>query len=289
MVVFLQSGIVLAVAGHLGQCRCGPSLRGACFVLVRVRFTPGKILRVRATNERNAQRCSPFEVMIRKGRLLESLPGVLTSPAWPAALSGSAYLMDMTEADKRVPDLDERRWSALMVSAQAGNESDYRQLLTEVVDVIDNYLRRRFGSHDFVEDCVQEALIAMHRARHTYDPHRDFRPWLYAIVRNKAIDFFRRQSTRAKAHDHYRTEQEILSQPGRPSAATGEISELGILAGLSEPHREVLVLTKVVGFSIAETAGKLGISESAVKVRVHRAVRKLRRLLEADDAEAGAN
>ena len=184
---------------------------------------------------------------------------------------------------------DEHRWSALMVSAQAGNEADYRQLLLELADAIHRFLRSRFGSHEFIEDCVQESLIAVHQARHTYDPRRPFRPWLFAIVRNKAIDFFRRQSTRTKAHDHYQTEQEVLSQPGRSRFAPGEISESGILDRLSEPHREVLVLTKIVGFSIAETAGKLGISESAVKVRVHRAVRKLRRLMEVDESEAGAN
>jgi RNA polymerase sigma-70 factor (ECF subfamily) len=182
---------------------------------------------------------------------------------------------------------DEQRWSALMVRAQAGDEADYRQLLVEVAEAIHAFLRSRFGSSEFVEDCVQESLIAVHQARHTYDPRRPFRPWLFAIVRNKAIDYLRRQRTRARVHDHFQTEQEILSQPGSARSEPGERFELGILDGLSEPHREVLVLTKVIGFSIAETSAKLGISESAVKVRVHRAVGKLRRLLEAGNSDSG--
>ena len=82
---------------------------------------------------------------------------------------------------------DEHRWSVLMVNAQSGNESDYRQLLKELAIVIHKFLRRRFGNHHFIEDCVQEALIAVHQARHTYDPQRPFRPWLFAIVRHKAV------------------------------------------------------------------------------------------------------
>lgn len=130
---------------------------------------------------------------------------------------------------------------------------------------------------------MQEALIAVHQARHTYDKKRAFRPWLFAIVRNKAIDFLRQQRTREKALDHYQREQEILRQPGSQDASRGNIIEGRLLGLLPEQHKEVLVLTKVIGFSITETAERLGVSESAVKVRVHRAVGKLRKLLERDE------
>lgn len=178
---------------------------------------------------------------------------------------------------------DEHRWSSLMVAAQAGNESDYRQLLGELAGVIHNFLRSRFGNHHFVEDCVQEALIAVHQARHTYDPRRAFRPWLFAIVRNRTIDILRQRRTREKVHDRFQKEQEILSQPGQQDFERGEFAEGRLLELLPVQHREVLVLTKVIGFSVAETAERLGISEGAVKVRVHRAIRKLRRLLETDE------
>lgn len=179
---------------------------------------------------------------------------------------------------------DELRWSSLMVGAQAGNESEYRQLLEELSGVIHNFLRSRFGNHHFIEDCVQEALIAVHQARHTYDPKRPFRPWLFAIVRNRAIDFLRQQRTRDDAQDRFRREQQVLSQPGRQDFARGEITEGRLLELLPKPHREVLVLTKIIGFSVAETANQLGISEGAVKVRVYRAIRKLQNLLEADSS-----
>lgn len=177
-------------------------------------------------------------------------------------------------------ETDEHRWSSLMVSAQAGNESDYRQLLKELAGVIQKFLQSRFGNYHFIEDCVQEALIAIHRARHTYDPKRPFRPWMFAIVRNKAIDFLRRQRARETALDTFQREQETLAQPGRQNFSRNEFSEGRLLDLLPEQHKEVLLLTKIIGFSVAETAEKIGISEGAVKVRVYRAIRKLRQLLE---------
>ena len=178
---------------------------------------------------------------------------------------------------------DENRWSALMVSAQAGNQDDYQALLEELGDVVHRFLCSRFGHHHFIEDCVQEALVAVHQARHTYNPRHPFRPWLFAIVRHKTIDILRKQRTREKATDQYTREQQVLSQPfDTPEAGDGML-ENGLLDKLPDQQREILVLTKVIGYSIAETAGKLGISQSAVKVRVHRAIRKLRQLLEEDE------
>ena len=183
----------------------------------------------------------------------------------------------------RMQERDEHRWSRLMTGAQAGNESDYRQLLNDLADVTERFLRSRFGNYHFIEDCVQEALIAIHQARHTYDPKRPFRPWFFAIIRNKAIDFLRQQRTREKAFDHFQREQEVLGRQDSQGYSGGDLIEGRLLELLPEQHKEVLVLTKVIGFSIAETAEKLGISESAVKVRVHRAIGKLRKLLVKDE------
>lgn len=178
---------------------------------------------------------------------------------------------------------DEQRWSALMVSAQSGNESDYRQLLGELSDVVQRFLRSRFGNRPIIEDCVQEALIAIHQARHTYNPNRPFRPWLFAIVRNRTIDTLRKQKQRDNVAENYKREQEVLAQSNGQMAYPNEIAEGPLFRSLSSQHREVLILTKIIGFSIAETAEKLHISESAVKVRVHRAIGKLRKLMREDE------
>jgi RNA polymerase sigma-70 factor (ECF subfamily) len=179
---------------------------------------------------------------------------------------------------------DEQRWSALMVSAQEGNESDYRQLLGELSGVAQGFLRNRFGGHSLVDDCVQEALLAVHQARHTYDPNRLFRPWFFAIVRYAAIDTLRRQQRRERVAERYRRAQRLLGEPVGQSACGDEHIDDTLLRALSRPYREVLVLTKVFGFSIAEAAERLDISESAIKVRVHRAKQKLRQLMAVNDS-----
>lgn len=166
-----------------------------------------------------------------------------------------------------------------MASAQLGHEADYRQLLGEVGDAVSHYLRSRFGAHDMVEDCVQDVLIAVHQARHSYDPQRQFRPWLFAIVRHKSIDHLRRRGR------HPSTES--LEEGAMLLASAGDSMENTVAGGhmiraLAAPQREAIVLTKIVGLSTAEAAARLAISESALKVRVHRGVSRLRRLLEGE-------
>ena len=172
---------------------------------------------------------------------------------------------------------DEQRWSSLMASAQAGNESDYRQLLGELSELVSRYLRTRLGGYDFVEDCVQDVLIAIHEARHTYDPRRPFRPWLFAIIRHKSTDAIRRAEVRGR---YFGAEQEGVEPAGDGPEA--QVDSGRLLAQLPANLREPLTLTKIVGLSTAEAAGRLQISESALKVRVHRAVKRLRKWMETE-------
>ena len=173
---------------------------------------------------------------------------------------------------------DDRRWSALMASAQSGNEEDYRQLLVELSELVSRYLNSRLGGYDFVEDCVQEVLIAVHEARHTYDARRPFRPWLFAIVRYKSTDAIRRAEVRGR----YFSPEGSAQEP----AISGPDEELAggrLIAGLPSSLRDPLTLTKIVGLSTAEAASRLKLSESALKVRVHRAVKRLRKMMESDE------
>lgn len=173
---------------------------------------------------------------------------------------------------------DDRRWSSLMASAQSGNEEDYRQLLGELSELVSRYLNSRLGGYDFVEDCVQEVLIAVHEARHTYDARRPFRPWLFAIVRYKSTDAIRRAEVRGR----YFSPEDSAQEP----ATSGPDEELvggRLIEGLPSSLRDPLTLTKIVGLSTAEAASRLQLSESALKVRVHRAVKRLRKMMEFDE------
>ena len=203
------------------------------------------------------------------------------------AVSQSSGIAVVKAKSNRDYDADEQRWSELMVAAQAGDEVRYQQLLTELSTVIKRYLVSRLGRHEFIEDCVQDSLIAIHQARHTYRSERPFRPWLFAIVRNKSIDMLRRNKSYEKALDAH-TEQALEDSDGGLSPYSGQAMDTSITQGrlieaLAPPFRQVIVLTKLIGFTNAEAAKELNISETAVKVRVHRAIAKLKSLLEAEE------
>jgi RNA polymerase sigma-70 factor (ECF subfamily) len=176
------------------------------------------------------------------------------------------------------------RWTGWLARYRGGDRAAYRDLLVELGDVIEAYLRRHFGAGEFLEDCTQECLLAIHRSLATYDPARSFRPWMFTIVRHKAIDVLRRRGTRTR---HEVSESAGLMEGSHaysPPLAEHAVQAAQILSALEPEHRDALVLTKLQGYSLAEAAERAGISASAMKSRVHRALKGARRLLEDEDA-----
>ena len=125
---------------------------------------------------------------------------------------------------------------------------------------------RRVGA-DTAEDLVQETLIALHSRRATYDPGQPLTAWVYGIARYKMIDEFRRVRRRATvplddvAELFAADETEALS-------ARRDVEKL--LLRLPEAKRALVRAIKLDGHSVAETAAQAGMSETAVKVSVHR-------------------
>jgi len=175
---------------------------------------------------------------------------------------------------------DEQRWSAWMARSLAGDREAYAKLMAELADVVESYLRARFGSvreSDFLEDCVQEALLALHRVRHTWDAQRPFRPWMFAVVRHKVIDLLRRNEVR---RSESASAEELAGREPDPSQ---RIDGARLLAALEPADREALVLTKLEGYSLEEAAARTGVSVSAMKSRVHRAVQRVQKRLREED------
>lgn len=161
-----------------------------------------------------------------------------------------------------------------MAAAQRGDRRAYEQLLRELGSAIELYVRRRFASLMFVEDCVQECLLAIHKGRHTYNPQRPFRPWLFAIVRNRVIDLLRGNYEGNGAPGADAAHIYAHPDPG------DELAAGDVLDRLAPQQRRALTLTKIYGYSVAEAAAQSGISESAMKSRVSRALRAASQLLE---------
>jgi RNA polymerase sigma-70 factor (ECF subfamily) len=169
----------------------------------------------------------------------------------------------------------EARLMPLWQRAQAGDEAAYRQALERIAARLRGYLRRRLqGLPDEVEDLVQETLLALHLQRGTYDPALPVSAWVLAIARHKLVDLWRRRGRREALHDPLDdVDDAALVQPETESTAP---RDLGVLLGsLPAAQRAAIVLTKIDGLSVAEAAQRTGASESAIKVQVHRGLKKL--------------
>lgn len=171
-------------------------------------------------------------------------------------------------------------WSMLMLAAQQGDAASYRRLLTEITPPLKSFLRARFFSRDHIDDIVQEILLAIHAARHTYRPEQPFRNWMYGVARHKMIDYMRkwgRQNANEISDDELVTFLADKANNPEEALSTKDIEQA--LKRLPEKQRQVLLLTKVEGFSMAEAAQKLGMTETAVKVTAHRAYKKMKEWL----------
>ncbi len=115
-------------------------------------------------------------------------------------------------------------------------------------------------------------------------PHRPFRAWLFAIVRNRAIDMLRRQRAHSRIFSAGLDDPDTLAMcsAGDDEQQIRDASAGSVLAALNPQQREALTLTKLLGFSITEAADRLGISRTAMKVRVHRATLAAAKALEGD-------
>ena len=85
-----------------------------------------------------------------------------------------------------------------MALAQAGDHEAYRALLDDVSTMLKGFLRRRLADPEEAADVLQDILLALHRARHTYDSARPFEPWLFAIVHHTLVDHVRRRKRVAR-------------------------------------------------------------------------------------------
>lgn len=96
----------------------------------------------------------------------------------------------------------ERELQALMVAGLEGDAAAHKALLSKLSSHLRAYFKGRLArmgrSAVEAEDLVQEALIAIHTRRHTYDSSQPFTPWAYAIARYKFLDHLRRTKTSIK-------------------------------------------------------------------------------------------
>jgi len=173
-----------------------------------------------------------------------------------------------------VSSTDEAELARLMRAAIAGDERAYEDFLHRTAQLVRGYCRSRItrGGID-PEDIVQETLLAVHTKRHTWRQESPISPWLYGIARYKLVDAFRRRGRAVEVEiDEI---AEILAAPEQEGASDREIER--VLGSLPEGQKAVVSSISVDGFSIGETAVKLGMKENAVRVALHRGLATISR------------
>ena len=159
------------------------------------------------------------------------------------------------------------------------------QALAEIYDryaaPIYGYLYRVLGEASQAEDLTSEVFLKLLQALHTNRAPRDrLEGWLYRVAHNLAMDWFRRQ----KKGPGIPLVEDLVADDGQPS----DIVEDGqfrrqLRAGirrLTPDQQRVILLRFAEGFPAAVVARLMGKSEGAVKILQHRAVNRLRKLLE---------
>ncbi len=174
---------------------------------------------------------------------------------------------DPHQAGSAAPTDRGQRRAQWMARAQTGDAEAYRALLDDVGPAVLSFLSRRIDDRDDLADAYQETFLALHRARHTYQPARPIEPWLFAIARNVAADFGRRRRRRAGHEIVTDNAPEPTVEPERDVGARLEAA----LRALPTRQREALQLLKFQGLTVAEAAARAGTTPGALKVRAHRA------------------
>lgn len=172
----------------------------------------------------------------------------------------------------------------LMRAAIGGDQTSYRRLLSSLTPALRTVARRscaRVGlDGGEAEDVVQEVLIAVHLKRQTWDTERPFIPWIMTITRNKLIDARRRKGNRHSLPIDDLTD--ILAAEGSDDAM--DRHDLDRLLGkLNGRQRDLVRYLSVEGRSVQETAARLDMSEGAVRVALHRAIKALAALYRRDE------
>lgn len=173
----------------------------------------------------------------------------------------------------------EHQLRPLWLSAQAGDEEAYRRALALVAERLRGYFARRMAgfSHD-LEDLVQETLLALHLQRGTYDANVPVTAWVHGIARHKLVDLWRRRGRSERLFESFDELPEALHPVSRDEVQTRHDLRV-LLDALPPAQRAAIVDTKLEGMSVADAARREGVSESAVKVNVHRGLKRLAKLI----------
>ena len=182
---------------------------------------------------------------------------------------------------KDVPQSEpfESRLKPLWTLAQDGDESAYRASLAMIALRLRVFFGRRLSSaSDEVEDLIQETLLALHLHRGTYSSEIPVSAWVHAIARHKLIDLLRRRGRREAVHESFDATDEAM-HPVVDADQQARRDLFSLMNSLPHLQQQAILLIKIEGLTAVEASRRTGVSVSALKVQVHRGLRRLAKIV----------
>lgn len=181
----------------------------------------------------------------------------------------------------------EEEWTNWLRLALAGDVQAYNRFLVSVTPYLRSVARHRCDQYGApqseAEDVVQEVLLAIHLKRGTWDSSRPLGPWLSAIVRNKLVDSLRRRGR----HENVPIDDvsDLLEGADGTHEAADRLDTETMLTRLKDPQRDIVRSISIEGQGTRETAARLKMTEVAVRVALHRALKTLAALYRSERHE----
>lgn len=211
---------------------------------------------------------------------MKHAPPHLTLVKNEAAPDGHDFRNDLQSKSVAL-DVD---WSVLMARGQAGDRDSYRRLLEQITPYLRLVAGKSHRNKSDVEDAVQEVLLTIHVVRATYDPTRPFGPWLLAIANRRIIDGLRRQGRRRLRETVLTSEHDSFVEDLSSFGDNSDYRALeGALENLSPAQRQAIQLLKLKELSLRQASVVSGVSITTLKVTTHRALKRLRALMNKKD------
>ncbi len=180
----------------------------------------------------------------------------------------------------------QRRLIDLMIAYQSGKIEAFESLYEVLRPTLYQYLLYKTFNQSLSEDLLQESFLQLHRSRRTYLPGKPVLPWALAIARNVYLMDGRARRRREKHETHRETPlPEHATTQGLDRMADHETLRRA-LSLLSTDQPEILLMHHAWGLSFREIGGILGILRTTAKLRAHRAIKNLRKILGVSVAEA---
>lgn len=173
-------------------------------------------------------------------------------------------------------DEKSKRLGQLLVQAQEGNNSAYNEFLEELTKELRPFLQKRIQNPEHTEDVLQDVLIAIHMARHSYRPEASLAPWIYAIATHRMLDYFRRFRRQEKRETSMSLDFDIAAN-GDAKIEHWNLTEVELaLHQLPSKQKKIITMLKLEGYSVNEVAMKFKITEGLVKVTASRGYHAIR-------------